>query len=80
MIRRRLSPPNTAPPLPTSVLRREHRASLVRLLASALAADVRDFSSPPQPSGVSSSGSARREPRAVVGQLHRPLAALASSS
>jgi hypothetical protein len=41
------------------------RAALVRLLGAALAADVREFSQPPKPSGESPSGHART----VVGQL-----------
>ena len=72
---------SAAPTPPPSIgLRPVQRASIVRLLASALAADLRDFVSPADTSGVSRSGHARREPRAVVGQLHPLLAALASST
>ena len=80
MIRRRASAPDTAPRPPAPAVRPEHRASIVRFLASAIAADLRDFPRLTEPSGTPPSGSARREPRAVVGQLHPPLAALASSA
>jgi hypothetical protein len=56
------------------------RPELVRALASLLAADVREFPTRAEASGVSPSGDARSEARVVVGRLHPPLAGLSTAA